>query len=58
MTDKYRCTQCGCLWRLNPSSHEQPENRFWSLYDHAQKPCKVCDNSPAFLANIDPVESA
>lgn len=58
MTDKYRCTKCGCLWRLNPPSLAQPEGS-WSLYDADQfgKSCKTCDNSPEFVSVIEPVLS-
>jgi len=53
-TDKYRCTKCGCFWRLNPSIIGSPTGS-WSLYDAHQKPCKRCDNDPAFLSIIEPV---
>ncbi len=52
MSLKYRCTKCGCLWRLNPPSEVQPDGS-WSLYDAEQKPCQVCDNSSDFLSVID-----
>lgn len=49
---KYQCCLCSCLWRRN-------SDRSWSLYDAHQKSCAVCDNSPEFMAVIDPiVESA
>jgi hypothetical protein len=51
--DRYRCTACGCFWRLNPPSEAQPDGS-WSLYDAHQKPCKRCDNSPEFLSLLDP----
>jgi len=47
---KYRCTLCGCFWLRRPDS--------WSLWDAAQRPCGVCDNSPQFLKAIEAVPFA
>lgn len=35
--DKFRCMECGCLWRLKADE--------WSLYDARQRPCELCDAS-------------
>jgi rubrerythrin len=53
---KFRCTDCGCLWRLNPPTEVQPKGS-WSLWDAAQFAVmkKCCDNSSDFESIIVPV---
>jgi hypothetical protein len=53
---RWRCTKCGCLWRLNApfTAGYRTGERSWSLFDAKQKACATCDNSPEFLSVIEP----
>lgn len=49
--EKYRCAQCGALWR----KHDETEVETFSLWDAAQKPCTICNNSPFMFDNLQRV---